>query len=57
MCNDKMYYLFAGNNSYPNGGVGDFMGTYQTLADAVCEGEKHYWWHVTDDNLNIVEEY
>ena len=57
MCNDPMYWLFAGDHYYPCGGVGDYQGSFMSLADAVAKGDKRDWWHVTDEKLNIIKDY
>ena len=47
---NTVYILFAGDNFYPEGGVNDLRGIYQTEQDAVnaatdwsIDGS---WWHV-----------
>ncbi len=51
----KPYLLFAGADFYARGGWIDFKGNYDTLADAVNEGDKlvkehegWWWFHVVD---------
>jgi len=31
----KRYWLFAGDNYYPTGGMGDFIGSYDSVDDAI----------------------
>lgn len=39
---DNPYWLFAGANYYPSGGMGDFVGAFQSLHDAVAFLDAHY---------------
>lgn len=57
----QMYYLFAGELYYPLEGVKDLHGAYPSLDEAVSAAKEKYrgayhWWHITDANLNIVQE-
>ena len=52
------FYVFAGYYYYPSGGVGDFIGKFQNLAecyksllDKNCD-----WWQIVDEDMNILEE-
>ena len=51
-----MFYLFSGDDYYPNGGANDFIGSFSTIEEA--KESLFYvrdWWHLTDDFMNIVE--
>jgi hypothetical protein len=52
-----MYFLFAGDNYYPVGGMEDLVGTFSTIDEARVEAEagetiyaeyvrKYDWWHI-----------
>jgi len=58
MCNDPVYMLFAGDWYYPCGGMGDFQGNFQTIADAITWAKARFeWWHVVDkSSMKIVAE-
>jgi len=59
MCNDPVYMLFAGYDNYPCGGMRDFEGNFQTIADAVAQASagEYEWWHVVEkDSVTIVEQ-
>lgn len=49
-----MYLIFAGDNYYPRGGFGDFIGRADTLEDAMAaaraggEYGSFDWWHIVD---------
>lgn len=55
-----MYYVFAGDNYYPGGGVYDFRGRALTIDDAQYilaafrDRQRVDWWHITDDTMEIV---
>lgn len=55
--NDLMYYLFAGDNYYPCGGVEDFQSSHSTLEKALRAAalSNYDWWHIADSNMQIVE--
>lgn len=50
----KKYYLFAGSDYYPGGGMSDCVGGYDDVREAHAVavggggGEKYPWWHVVD---------
>ena len=46
----RRFWLFGGNDYYATGGFHDFIGSFNTLDDAVKEGETRSveWWHVFD---------
>lgn len=57
----KRYWLFGGECHYATGGIHDRQGMYDTIAEAVAEGQRqqssswssllhdlHEWWHVVD---------
>lgn len=52
----KRYLLFGGPCYYPSGGWGDFMGSFDTVAECITkaktpDGVYHStpeWWHVID---------
>lgn len=50
MCNDPIYFLFAGDHYYPNGGMGDFKGFFQTVQDATNYAKDYDWWHVVNQS-------
>ena len=65
---NTVYILFAGDNFYPEGGVNDLRGIYQTEQDAVdaamnCEildrlSIDGSWWHVVKmENGKMVKIY
>ena len=56
-----MFYLFAGYNYYPEGGVFDFQGYSPTLEDAklwlagLHDLNRNFdWWHITNEKMEIV---
>lgn len=48
------YALFAGDNYYPSGGVGDFIDFFETIEQAKervslqPKNREFDWWHVLD---------
>lgn len=54
-----MYLLFAGDDYYPCGGFGDFIGEFHTVKDALKCAAKlgKDWYQIVDvnDNWKIVE--
>lgn len=56
----NMFLVFAGEEYYPCGGWGDFVGSYPTLHEAKEAAAKRYttsstgWWHIVD--LNVMAE-
>ena len=62
-----MYYLFAGDDDHPQGGVHDFMGLFNTIAEARKYATKpqtmyelspgYDWWHIADKWMTIVEDW
>ena len=58
----KRYLLFAGEAYYPNGGIEDFIGAFDTVQEAEVEAQFRYpsnlyytagrpkydWWQVVD---------
>ncbi len=44
----KRYMLFAGYEYYPSGGMGDFVGYFDTMSEAVQHIQNVEWWHVLD---------
>lgn len=45
----KRYWLFAGDNYYPAGGMSDLVGMFDTLTDCIENFPKrHDWWHIFD---------
>ncbi len=52
-----MFYLFAGGDYYPCGGVDDFQGVFDTVEDArqAALNLRYYWWHIVDSDMRIVE--
>lgn len=46
----KRYLLFAGDNYYPSGGWSDFIGSFDTVEQALarqCDIRRD-WYHVVD---------
>jgi hypothetical protein len=45
-----MFFLFAGMSYYPEGGMGDYVGTYATLEEAQAaywsNGSDYQWAHI-----------
>lgn len=54
----KPYWLFAGNIYYPSGGMGDFVGSFDTLEEAKNAdrpGEPGYRWaHIYDADSGAI---
>lgn len=65
----KRYMLFAGDSYYAKGGMQDFIGTYDTLAEALLKSEgcweycsvqeKEFWYewdwyHVYDSHYGVI---
>lgn len=61
----KSYYLFAGLNYYPHGGVEDFRGIYPSLEEAkvglaeqaitIAGGSQSgIWAHIADSEMKMV---
>lgn len=56
-----MFYLFTGNEYYPQGGFNDFKGRFNTLDEALSyknkllpNGDDDYsWWHIVEDIENV----
>jgi hypothetical protein len=56
----RHFYLFSGSTYYPNGGLGDYQGTFPTwqaararVSDLICD-----WWQIVAVNPetgNLVE--
>ena len=44
----KRWMLFAGWAHYPDGGMDDFRGDYNTLAECMTNLEEFEWWNVVD---------
>jgi len=42
------YWLFAGYNYYPSGGLNDFRGSFKTMVDAVKAIGRKDWFHILD---------
>ena len=63
----KRYMLFAGDQYYPNGGMRDYQGSYDTVDEARLEvdkrrdegGQRFYWFHVYDifEGHTVVDVY
>ncbi len=53
-----MFYLFAGLDYYPEGGVRDFVASGVAIDDLrdTAIRLKLSWWHIADENMSIVEE-
>ncbi len=52
-----MFYLFAGLDYYPEGGVHDFIASGGVIGDLrdIAIRLKLSWWHIADETMNIVE--
>lgn len=52
-----MFYLFVGYDYYPGGGVTDFKARSAVIQDLrdLMVGQAEDWWHIADENMNIVE--
>ena len=63
----KRYWLFGGEFYYATGGIHDRQGMYDTIAEAVAEGQRqlcsawssvlydvHEWWHVVDSTTGAI---
>lgn len=48
----KRYWIFAGDNYYPNGGIGDFMRSFddvdETIAFLKNNTVRYDWAHIVD---------
>ncbi len=56
-----MFYVFGGSDYYPMGGADDFIGTAESLGDALRlimetrdRGWTLEWWQVADEGMNII---
>ena len=55
----KRYWLFGGNSYYPNGGMGDFRGSFDSREEAIEAGKAikvshSNWYHVFDSQENEI---
>ena len=52
-----MFYLFAGYDYYPDGGVYDFKAQSEVIQDLRDKtvGQSEDWWHIADENMIVVE--
>jgi hypothetical protein len=48
------YFLFAGENHYPCGGMEDFIGHYTTMVEALQNIGDHQWFNVLDTKTGEV---
>lgn len=60
----NLYWLFAGDDYYPAGGINDFVGTFDTIEeakDAFYALERHDWGHIVTVKKNgftiVIETY
>lgn len=59
----KRFLLFAGEDYYPIGGWNDFLGDFDTVAEAKGVGEGYRegsalcWWHVVDTEAAAIVTY
>lgn len=46
----QRYLVFRGDEYYPSGGWGDFLGSWANLEDARkrLQHDKPEWWHIVD---------
>jgi hypothetical protein len=42
------YLLFAGDTYYPSGGAKDFIGSYESLEEAIKAVPGYDWAHIAD---------
>lgn len=45
---NKRFWLFAGDFYYPSGGMRDFIGSFDTVAEALSAAVKYDWHQVFD---------
>ncbi len=55
----KRYWLFGGDSYYPNGGMGDFRGSFDSREEAIKAGAairegSDSWYHVFDSQDNTI---
>ena len=66
--NMEKYYLFAGHRYYPEGGMDDFRGEFESIEDAkrwyedneqLISGDSYIdnWGHVVDSKLRVVKRF
>jgi len=48
------YWLFTGDNYYPEGGMHDFRGKFETMLDAIVNIGRADWVHVLDTKTGYV---
>lgn len=52
------YMLFAGYNYYPQGGMNDYVGRYDTMVKAIESlADRHEWFNVLDTETGRVYEH
>jgi hypothetical protein len=51
----KKFHLFAGCQYYPEGGLSDYIGSYETEKEALIEatngeyvGDQYDWWEIAE---------
>jgi hypothetical protein len=49
----KRYMLFAGDDYYPAGGWDDFIGSFDSVEDAMASfpRDRYDWWHIVDATI------
>lgn len=54
----KRYLLFAGEYYYPSGGFNDYVGSFESISDALSNVMSHHdWYHIVDlESLKIIDE-
>ena len=51
---NKRFMLFAGRNYYPSGGMDDYVGSFDTVAQAISNIGSKDWMHVLDSKTGEV---
>lgn len=51
-----MFYIFAGEDYYPCGGINDLIGSAASIDEAMekLASGSYGWWHIVDSNLEVV---
>jgi hypothetical protein len=57
----KQYFVFAGDNYYPDGGWKDFKGAFDSIYEAkkfLNDRKQYDWWEIIDAiNREVVERF
>jgi len=57
---NTIYFLFAGDYYYPDGGMRDLRGTFDSIDAAMARAARFNWWHIAtivDGQLTIIKEF